>query len=309
MISLARRLHHPIREGGDTVFSYDSAFSRNIGWVTEAEQERLRGKRVAVAGLGGTGGQHVLTLARLGIGSFHLADFDRFEVANMNRQAGALVSTIGLLKSDVIARMAVDVNPEVSLSVFDDGVHAGNIDAFLDGVDLYVDALDFFAFDTRKLVFEACARRGIPAITVAPLGMTAALLVFIPGGMTFEEYFRLDDGPADERPLRFLAGLTPAMAQRHHLVDPSRVRLHDRGGPSLGAACQLCAGLAGFEALKILLGRGNVVAAPHALQFDGYRQKLVRTWRPWGNRNPLQRLAMALVRFTLRLRSRRPLPA
>ena len=47
-------------------FSYDEAFSRNIGWVTEAEQQALRGKRVAIAGLGGVGGVHFLTLARLG---------------------------------------------------------------------------------------------------------------------------------------------------------------------------------------------------------------------------------------------------
>ena len=51
-------------------FDYATAFSRNIGWLTEAEQTVLRDKRVAVAGLGGVGGSHVLTLARLGIGAF-----------------------------------------------------------------------------------------------------------------------------------------------------------------------------------------------------------------------------------------------
>lgn len=285
------------------MFSYDSAFSRNIGWVTEAEQEKLRSKRVAIAGLGGTGGHHVLTLARLGIGSLHLADFDRFEVANLNRQAGALVSTIGKSKVEVMSAMARDVNPDLSLRVFDDGVHAGNIDAFLEGVDLYVDALDLFAFDARRLVFGACAKRGIPATTVAPLGMTAALVTFMPGGMTFDEYFHLDDAETEEQAVRMLAGLSPSVRQRHHLVDRSRVSLHDRKGPSLAAACQLCAGIAGLEALKILLGRGHVVAAPHAVQFDGYSQKLVRTYRPGGNRHWLQRFTMALIRFTLRTRS------
>ena len=46
-------------------FDYDTAFSRNLGWVTEAEQGLLRGKRVAIAGMGGVGGVHLLTLARL----------------------------------------------------------------------------------------------------------------------------------------------------------------------------------------------------------------------------------------------------
>jgi tRNA A37 threonylcarbamoyladenosine dehydratase len=58
------------------MFSYAQAFDRNIGWVTEPEQQLLRAKRIAIAGLGGVGGAHLLTLARLGIGGFHLADFD-----------------------------------------------------------------------------------------------------------------------------------------------------------------------------------------------------------------------------------------
>ena len=55
-----------------TTFHYQTAFSRNIGWVTETEQALLRGKRVAIAGMGGVGGAHLLTLARLGIGAFHI---------------------------------------------------------------------------------------------------------------------------------------------------------------------------------------------------------------------------------------------
>ena len=66
-------------------FNYHQAFSRNIGWVTAEEQELLRHKRVAIAGMGGVGGIHLLTLARLGIGAFHIADFDVFDIVNFNR--------------------------------------------------------------------------------------------------------------------------------------------------------------------------------------------------------------------------------
>src|SRR5690606_3309293 len=148
------------------------------------EQNALRDKRVAIAGLGGVGGFHLLTLARLGVGRFRIADLDRFELANFNRQAGAVVSTLGRAKVDVLAEMARDVNPECELSLFREGVSEANLDRFLDGVDLYVDGLDAFAFQAREAVFAHCARRGIPAITVAPLGMSAALLNFVPGGMT-----------------------------------------------------------------------------------------------------------------------------
>ena len=75
-------------------FSYDEAFSRNLGWVTELEQQTLRRKCVAIAGMGGVGGAYLLTLTRLGVGGFHIADLDRFEIVNFNRQAGATLDSL-----------------------------------------------------------------------------------------------------------------------------------------------------------------------------------------------------------------------
>ena len=280
-------------------FAYDEAFSRNLGWVTEAEQGALRHKRVAIAGMGGVGGSHLLTLARLGLGAFNIADFDTFDLVNFNRQAGALVSTLGLPKVDVLAGMARDINPECDLRQFPLGVSIENIDDFLRGVDLYVDALDFFAFQARREVFAACHRLRIPAVTAAPLGIGAAVLVFLPGRMSFEEYFCFEGCDEEEMAMRFLLGLSPAMLQLGYLADPTRVNLAERRGPSTVAACQLCAGVTATEALKILLEREGVRAAPHGYQFDAYRNRLVRTWRPGGNRNPVQRIALWIARRQL----------
>jgi molybdopterin/thiamine biosynthesis adenylyltransferase len=278
------------------MFSYREAFDRNLGWITEAEQDVLRDKRVAIAGLGGVGGAHLLTLSRLGIGQFSLADFDSFEVHNFNRQAGATLNTVGRAKLDVMSEMAASINPNVNIRAFPDGVHEGNVEAFLDGADLYIDGLDFFVLDVRRMVFDLCALRGIPAITVAPLGMGAALLAFMPGQMTFEQYFGMGGCSEAEKSARFLVGLTPSMLQLGYLVDPSRVDLAQGRGPSTVMACDLCAGIAGTEALKILLGRGRVFAAPWGIHFDAYKNRLKRTWRPGGNSHPLQKALIALAR-------------
>lgn len=281
------------------VFTYSEAFSRNIGWVTSQEQDALKSKRVAIAGMGGVGGAHLLTLARLGIGAFHIADFDTFDIVNFNRQVGASLSTVGHPKAEIMARLARDINPELDIKIFPQGVTAGNLSEFFTNIDLYVDGLDFFAFAAREMVFAACAQLQIPAVTVAPLGMGAALLNFLPRGMTFEEYFRLQGINEDEKALRFLLGLSPAMLQRAYLVDPSRVDLASRRGPSTGMACQLCAGIAATETLKILLKRGKIYAAPHGIHFDAYRNKLVHTWRPGGNNNPLQRIVISIAKRQL----------
>jgi len=277
-------------------FDYNTAFARNIGWVTPAEQQILRRQCVAIAGMGGVGGSHLLTLARLGISRFHLADFDSFELANFNRQAGAKMSTVGHAKLEVLAQQAKDINPEIELRLFPDGVSAENLPAFLEGVDAYVDGLDFFVLQTRRAVFAACNAAGIPAVTAAPLGMGTALLNFVPGRMSFEEYFCLEGHDEPEQLLRFLVGLSPAMLQGKYLMEPSAVDLINHRGPSTAMACELCAGIAATQVLKLLLRRGDVIAAPRGLQFDAYRNKLVTTWRPGGNRHPLQRLILTIAR-------------
>lgn len=275
-------------------FSYQRAFSRNIGWVTQEEQAILRTKRVAIAGGGGVGGQYLLTLARLGIGAFRIADFDTFDIANFNRQAGATMSTLAQPKVDVMAAMARDINPELDIQIFPAGINKDNLPEFLDGVDLYIDGLDFFAFDIRQQTFALCASLGVPATTVAPLGMGAALLNFMPGKMTFEEYFRWGDLPELDKAIRFVVGLAPAGLHRGYLVEPSAVNFAERRGPSTVMGIQLCAGIAATEALKILLNRGPVRCAPHGMQFDAYRNKISHTWRPGGNGNPIQRFAIAI---------------
>ncbi len=281
-------------------FDHEDAFSRNIGWVTREEQQRLRRARIAVAGLGGVGGIHALTLTRLGVENFNIADFDHVEVHNFNRQAVATISTLGQPKVDVLTRMIRDINPDAEVRSFPSGVTPHNVADFLNGVDIYVDGLDFFAVEARRMLFAECYARGIPAVTAAPLGMGVGFLYFKPGGMSFEEYFRLEGQPMQEQLTRFIAGLAPGVLQRSYLAVPSSVNFIEQRGPSTGMACNLCAGVTGVEVLKILLKRGRLRAAPWGMQFDAYRQKLVFTWRPFGNANPLQMILLWLIRAQLK---------
>lgn len=279
------------------MFDYDKAFSRNIGWITEAEQQILKIKTVAIAGLGGVGGAHLLTLARLGVESFYISDFDDFEVHNFNRQFGAFMSTLDEQKVDVMARMAKDINPNANIKSFPKGIFEDNVDEFLAGVDLYVDSLDFFALAARKVIFQKCYEKDIPVITAAPLGMGCAFLCFMPGKMTYEQYFRFEDKNSEnEQLIQFLIGLSPAMLQRPYLVDESSVSFLEKRGPSTPMAVNLCAGIAETYALKILLNRGEILAAPYGLHFDAYRNKFKKTWRPFGNAGLLPKIMFKIAK-------------
>ncbi|MCW8091300.1 ThiF family adenylyltransferase [Alteromonas sp. ASW11-130] len=279
------------------MFNYQKAYSRNIGWVTQQEQETLRNARVAVAGAGGVGSLHMLTLARLGIGSLNISDFDQYDIHNFNRQFGAFMSTLGQDKCQVMDEMVKDINPEMQVNSFPSGINKSNVDEFLKEVDLYIDSLDFFALAARKLVFKRCYELGIPVVTAAPLGLGCALLCFMPGQMTYEEYFRFEDKTSEEEQLiQFLIGLSPAMLQRNYLVDDSTVDFKAQKGPSTVMAVNLCAGMAESYALKILLQRGPIVSAPYGMHFDAYRNKLVKTWRPMGNRGLLPKIMFRIAK-------------
>ena len=267
-------------------FDYDTAFSRNIGWLTEAEQALLRRSRVAIAGLGGVGGAHLAALTRLGVGAFNISDLDVFEVVNFNRQLGATMSQLGQPKVDVIADMALDVNPGLDLRRFPEGIGKHNVDEFLRDVDVYIDGLDFFVMDAREAVFAACAEKGIPAITAAPLGWGTAWLVFAPGGMSFEDYFQMAGRPYPEKLLRFLIGLSPTGMELAHLVDPTRMDVANQRGPSTPVGAFLSAAVACTSAAKLLLGRGDVLTAPWSQHFDAFTGLSESVERPGGLRHP-----------------------
>jgi hypothetical protein len=269
-------------------FSYADAFDRNLGWFTEQEQQSLKGKTVAIAGMGGVGGVHLLTLVRLGISKFRIADLDSFEVANFNRQVGAMMSTLDQPKVEVLARMAKDINPEAEIQEFPDGVTPQNLDAFLDGVDLFIDGFDFFVLDIRRKTFARCRELDIPAMTAAPVGMGVAFLLFTKESISFEEYFRFEGQSELRQYLNFLLGLAPSGMHRAYLVDPSRLDVARRKAPSTMIGVELCAAFTGAQVVKYLLGRGAVKPAPFHYHFDAYLNKFEARMRR-GNNGFLQR--------------------
>ena len=280
-----------------SAFPYELAFDRNRGLITEWEQLTLRARRVAIGGMGGVGGVHLLTLARLGVGGFTIADFDTFEYPNFNRQIGATVQSVGRAKTETLAEMAHAINPQLQIRRFDAGVTVETIDDFLRDADLFVDGLDFFVLALRRQVYVRCAALGIPAILAVPVGMGSACIVFDPKGMSFEQYFRLEGRPEREQYLRFGLGISPRAIARGYLFEPDRLDFERRRAPSTVAACQICAGVMAVAAAKLLLRRGTVKPAPHNHQFDPYRGRYFETRLAFGNAGPLQRLKIAVGRY------------
>ncbi|MCE5311699.1 MAG: ThiF family adenylyltransferase [Nitrospiraceae bacterium] len=270
-------------------------FKRNIGLLNEEEQKQLLRSRAAVAGAGGVGGLHLLTLARLGIGNFTIADPDVFEDVNINRQYGAFRSTFGRNKAEALANMVKDINPSADIKLFTEGISSANIDAFLQDADIFIDGIDFFEIEARRLLFRKAREKNIYAITAAPLGFGATLQTFAPDGMTFDDYFGINDNmPQVEKLAAFAAGLAP---HPYHIkyMDLSKVSLTAKTGPALALSCTLCASLAATEAIRVLTGKDKVKPVPHYTQIDLLRNKYKHGYIWGGGKNPAQKLKKWII--------------
>lgn len=277
------------------MFSYTKAFSRNLGWVSIEEQCLLSTKKVAIAGMGGVGALHAITLARLGIQHFKIADMDTFDIENFNRQAGAFMSTIGQEKTKTMSEIIKDINPNASIEEYSE-ITAENVTDFLSTSDIYIDGMDVLAPEARKILFAESYKQKIPFITAGPIGCGTAYMIFTEKSPNPIHFFDFKDGLSKEELIvRFLCGLAPQALQRSYMHSTEFINLKAGKLPSLSIGPSFASGVVATNVFKILLKRGQIHPAPTYHQFDGYKNKYVRGKLWLGNKCPLQRLKIALM--------------
>lgn len=276
-------------------FNYDQAFDRNIGWLTLEDQQKLKQACVAIAGVGGAGGFQAQALARLGVGKFKIADPDSFEASNMNRQLGATVETLGRPKVQVIQDMILSVNPEASIQIFSDGIDENNIQSFLEGVQVVLDGVDFYAFEVKHLLFRKSRELKIPAVTSCPLGFGASLIIFTPEGMSFEDYFDFRPQMTDqEKRLALAFGLSPTPLCLSYM-NAQAFKLDKNRAASVSPGLMLVGALSATETVKIITGKGKVQACPNIYQIDLWTQRVKKKYYAQGMRSPWLRLKKWLL--------------
>ena len=267
---------------------YRDAFNRNRGLISDENQEKIRKAHVAIAGLGGVGGIYATTLARLGVGHFTIADPDSFELSNTNRQQGASTSTMGARKNETLERMVKDINPIAEVRVFE-AFTPENAGDFLTGVSVALDGIDFFSIAARRLLYRECRARGIPVLGAGPIGFGTSMINFDPRGMSFDEYFAIEETMSEqEQAFQFALGLSPLLLQRSYFA-PQRIDFAGRHAPSSVLGTLACANMVGCEAYKVITGL-PYESAPVSWQFDPYVRKFRRCNLWGGNRNPIQRI-------------------
>ncbi len=130
----------------------------------ESALARIRGSRVLLFGVGGVGGFVAEALARAGVGSLYLVDFDRVDLTNINRQIIALHSTLGREKAVVMAERIKDINPEIEVEVKVERVCEETADRYpFAACDYVVDAVD--DVPAKLLIIARSKAAGTPVIS------------------------------------------------------------------------------------------------------------------------------------------------
>ena len=146
----------------------DETFLRNEMMLGKAAMEKLRSAHVCVFGLGGVGSYAVEALARSGIGELTLVDQDSYGQSNINRQLGALQSTVGRSKAHVLAERVLDINPSCIVHPVVGRYEAEKREEFFAPYDYIVDAIDLVSCKVDLIV--TAMERNIPIISALGTG-------------------------------------------------------------------------------------------------------------------------------------------
>lgn len=254
----------------------DPEFARNLGFISANEQDQLNHSTVAIAGAGGDGGMLAVQLARLGVGEIRLADPDSFELENINRQACSTRQTVGVNKAAVVGDYISNINPDIKVLTYTEGVTTNNVEAFIDGSDLLIDETEFTFHAIGVMLAREARKHKISSLMAMNIGFAGLVTSYHPKGKSFErmlglsETASLDEVAETKVPLSRWASYLPPYAD---LDVFKAVASGEKTAPSVAPGVAIAAGTAAVQAMLHLLAEGTnhrpkPVYAPQSIVLD-----------------------------------------
>ncbi len=283
-------------------FDYAVMTHRNAGFVTEAEQARLRATPVFVCGVGGMGGAAVQSLARAGMERLAIADMDVFEVSNLNRQVFADLHTVGKGKVEATVERLAAINPGLRPVTFGPE-WTGRLDEILAEYKVVVNGMDDLAAGIH--LYRKAREHGATVIDAYTSPLPSVTLVR-PGDPRPEERLgfptvgkRWDALSAADADACKMAEATYVMvhsssAEHIDLDFAAEMLAGKRSRPSFAPMVILTGNLMAYEAVKLALGK------PSGVDFRGcfYNPWTLEVERP--RPAPVAWLRLQVVRRKLR---------
>ena len=201
----------------------DIRYTRNIGTITEAEQQILAGKAVCVIGCGGLGGGVIENLTRMGIGRLTVVDCDVFDETNLNRQVLSNQDNLGHAKA-IEARLQMKlINDNVEIFSVQAELGEDNAADIIRGHDIVMDALD--SVPARLILEDACTAENIPLVHGAIDGWNGEVAVVMPGSLLLHEIYGGWEEPGEGEPRGSNPSFTPAVVSAIEAAEAIKVLL------------------------------------------------------------------------------------
>jgi molybdopterin/thiamine biosynthesis adenylyltransferase len=169
-------------------------------------QEKLKKARVFIAGIGGLGSASATYLAAAGVGTLRIADHDKVELSNLNRQVLHWPADIGQKKIGSAEIKLKQLNPDVAIEVIDERITKASILRLVADCDLIVDAMD--NLPARYLLNKVAIEKNIPFFHGAVYGFEGRALTVIPGKTACLRCIYRGNIPEEKSPV---IGVTPAV--------------------------------------------------------------------------------------------------
>lgn len=220
--------------------------------VGSAGQEKLAAGRILVIGAGGLGSAALMYLAAAGVGTLGIADHDRIELSNLARQIIHRTSDLGMMKTESAEKTVRALNPDVKVQTFGMRITSENISGVIRDFDMILDCTD--RFESKLLINDACVLSGKPFVHGGVLRSAGQIMTWLPG-----------PGPC----LRCMTGETTPSAEAETCAVSG----------VLGPAAGVIGSLQAMEAVKFLLGKGELLTG-RVLHFDGMSMTFTETVVP-----------------------------
>lgn len=170
---------------------YFERTKRNHYWIGGLEtQSEIAKLRVGVAGLGGMGSGVALALARLGVTKFHIADPDRVDVSNFNRQVIANTETVGMSKVQATVNELRKIDPSIELQLFPEGITKSSARNFCHDCDVIVDEIDVYPLEAHQLLHQEAISKNLSLYSAYVIGLGVHLYRFSGEQFKFADFIR-----------------------------------------------------------------------------------------------------------------------
>lgn len=163
-------------------------YSRNMGIMNDFELEKFKKTRVLVVGVGGLGGYIASSLARIGVNSIKIVDFDKFDYSNLNRQIFANRMTIDKSKVMIVKQELLNINPDLNIIAIDSKLDELFDQSHFKDVDIVFDAVDNIM--SKVIIEKYCSKYNIPLIHGAIAGWYGQLGIIMPDSNILSELYK-----------------------------------------------------------------------------------------------------------------------